>query len=370
MRTLVLNAGSSSFKASLVVDGVAVTRAELPTGDSQDALASMLAQMGVADGLDAVAHRIVHGGEAFTASVVADAEGIEALHRLTALAPLHMPPAMAMLIAAGARFPDTPQVCCFDTAFHATLPRSEVDYPVPPAWRTDWGIRRFGFHGLSVEWAARQSAVLLRRPAAELSLVVAHLGGGCSVTAVDGGRSVRTSMGYTPLEGLMMGTRSGSVDPGMLLALLRERRLDLDEMATALEHRSGLLGVSGVSGDLREVEAAADAGDPAARHALSMFVRHTAAGIAAASTALARLDGVVFTGGIGEHAGSVRSAIVGQLGVLGIGSISARETGLDRVLSTGQRRPAVLRVEAREDLVCAQHASALIDGGAVQAFSA
>ena len=367
MRTLVLNAGSSTLKASLVVDGVAVTRAELPAGDSDGALGAMLAQMSVADGVDAVAHRIVHGGEAFAASVVADAEVIDVLHGLTPLAPLHMPPAMAVLAAAVARFPGTPQVCCFDTAFHATLPRDEVDYPVPAAWRTEWGIRRFGFHGLSVEWATRQAAVLLHRPVAELSLVVAHLGGGCSVTAVDGGRSVRTSMGYTPLEGLMMGTRSGSVDPGMLLALLRERRLDLDEMTTALEHRSGLLGVSGVSGDLRDVEAAADAGDPAATHALSMFVGRTAAGIAAASTALTRLDGLVFTGGIGEHAGRVRAAIVGQLGVLGMGPVPAEETHLDRVLSEGQRGPAVLRVEAREDLVCAQHASALVDGGAVHA---
>ena len=233
---------------------------------------------------------------------------------------------------------------------------------MPPAWRTDWGIRRFGFHGLSVEWSvgrAPRSCWAVR--SADLRLVVAHLGGGCSVTAVDGGRSVRTSMGYTPLEGLMMGTRSGSIDPGILLSLLRQRRLDLEAMTASLEHGSGLLGVSGVSADLREVEAAADAGDARAAFALRMFVGHGAAGIAAASTALPHLDGVVFTGGIGEHAGRVRAAICDQLGVLGIAPIGDEENRLDRVLSAAQASPAVLRVEAREDLVCAQHATALIE---------
>ena len=189
---------------------------------------------------------------AFTAPVVADADVLEALHGLVALAPLHMPPALAVLDAARARFPDAPHVCCFDTAFHATLPEAEVALPGARGWSTDWGIRRYGFHGLSVEWSVRPGGGAARAGRwRSCGLVVAHLGGGCSVTAVDGGRSVRTSMGYTPLEGLMMTTRSGSIDPGMLLGLLRDGRLD-GRRAVRLRSSigSGLLGVSGVSADL------------------------------------------------------------------------------------------------------------------------
>jgi acetate kinase len=360
MRTLVLNAGSRTLKASLVIDGIAASRAELPASDGEHALEAIVGHLGDDGRVDAVAHRIVHGGEAFTAAVVADQAVLEVLRGLAALAPLHMPPAISMLAAAMAWLPDTPQVGCFDTAFHATLPDSEVEYPLPSTWRTEWGIRRYGFHGLSVEWAVNRAAELLHRPLDDLQLVVAHLGGGCSVTAVDGGRSVRTSMGYTPLEGLMMGTRSGSIDPGILLTVLRQGRSDVDTLTAALEHESGLLGVSGKSGDMREVEAAADRGDARALLALRMFVAHAAAGIAAASTALARIDGVIFTGGIGEHAARVRAAIVGQLGVLGIASITADEVGIDQVLSSGG--PAIIRIEAREDLVCARQAMALIGG--------
>lgn len=360
MRVLVLNAGSRTTKASLVSDGVTLGRSDAPTLDDPRALEGLLADLGQDLRPDAVAHRFVHGGTRFTAPVLADQGVVDALDDLVALAPLHQPPALHALAAARTRFPDVPHVCCFDTAFHATLPEAEWRYPVPWAWATDWGVRRFGFHGLSVAWSVRRARELLGRDADGLCLVVAHLGGGCSVTAVEGGRSVRTSMGYTPLEGLMMTTRSGSIDPGLLPRLVAQGRLSVGEASDALEHRSGLLGVSGVSADLREVQAAAQGGDRRAVLAIEMFVGHASAGIAAAAAALPRLDAVAFTGGIGEHAGAVRAAIVDRLAVLGVASVPAGPSSGDLVLGDPGQGPSVLRVEAREDLVMAAEAERLI----------
>jgi acetate kinase len=258
--------------------------------------------------------------------------------------------------------PRTPAVACFDTAFHATLPPEAATYAVPRAWRERWGARRYGFHGLSVEWSVGRAAAMLGRPVGELGLVVAHLGGGCSVTAVEGGRSVRTSMGYTPLEGLMMGTRSGSIDPGLMLRLLADGRLSVAAMSDALEHGSGLLGASGISGDLRDVEAAAGRGDDRARMAIEMFVGRTAGALAWAASALRRLDGVVFTGGIGEHGATVRAAIARRLTVLGVPAVPEADDGTDAILAREPGRPTVLRIEAREDLVMAAAAKRLISG--------
>jgi acetate kinase len=360
MRVLFLNAGSQTVKASLIEDGLTIAREVADTPDPVGGLEVLLERFPSGPPPDAVAHRQVHGGERFIAPVIADEAVVRDLRGLVPLAPLHMPPALRILDAARARFPELPHVCCFDTAFHATLPDAEWRYPVPAAWWTEWGIRRYGFHGLSVDWSVGRVAELLGKPADGLGVVVAHLGGGCSVTAVLGGRSVRTSMGYTPLEGLMMATRSGSIDPGITAALLRDGRLTLDELMRALEHESGLLGVSGVSGDLRAVEAAADAGNVQAALAIRMFVARTAAGIAAAATALTRLDAIVFTGGIGEHAGRVRAAIVAQLAVLGVAPVDPSEPGSDSVLSSATAGPCVVRVEAREDLICARQAEALL----------
>jgi len=360
MRILFLNAGSQTVKASLVEDGRSIARATAETADPAGGLDALLERFPADREPDAVAHRLVHGGQRFVAPVVADGSVIDDLEALVTLAPLHMPPALLFLGAARARFPSVPHVCCFDTAFHATLPESEARYPVPDEWWTEWGIRRYGFHGLSVEWSVGRAAGLLGRSTEELALVVAHLGGGCSVTAVEGGRSVRTSMGYTPLEGLMMATRSGSIDPGILLGVLRDGRLDVAGATSALEHRSGLLGVSGVGADLRAVEAAADGGDERAALAIGMFVSRASASIAAAAVALPRIDALVFTGGIGEHAGRVRSDIVAQLSVLGIGPIAPTDGGIDGILSTQVSGPRVLRVEAREDLVCARQAETLL----------
>src|SRR5262245_4191268 len=365
MRVLVLNAGSSSLKASVVTDGVATARANRdwtvsPEGaaDRAATLKAVVAELGALENPAAVAHRVVHGGERFVAPTVLDDAVVGDLEALAQLAPLHNVPATETIRAARAAFSNVPHVACFDTAFHATLPETEARYPVPPAWRTEWGIRRFGFHGLSVEWAVRQAGRLLDRPSAELGLVVAHLGSGCSVTAVEGGRSVWTSMGFTPLEGLMMATRSGSIDPGIVIYLLRRGAMDAEGVADALEHRPGLSGVSGVGGDLRVVLAAAAEGSPDARLAVDMFVARAAASIAAAATALGHWNALVFTGGIGERAGGTRRDIVSRLATLGVPAIGDDEDGENRVLAAGP--PAVLRIEAREDLVAAAQAERVV----------
>ena len=345
---LVLNAGSSSLKASVVEPTTAetVVRTEVRVGDDatraegwEQVLEGALSDLDVS-GVRAVGHRVVHGGERFRAPVLVDDDVLTAIDALAELAPLHNPIAAASIRAARSRLPDLPHVACFDTAFHATLPEAAWRYPVPERWWRDWGVRRYGFHGLSVAWSVRRAAELLARPASDLRLVVAHLGSGCSVSAVDGGRSVATSMGMTPLEGLMMGTRAGSIDPGILLALVRAGRLTVDELADALDHRSGLLGVAGTA-DMRAIVERARLGDADARLAIELFVGRAAAGIAAAATALPALDALVFTGGIGEHATSVRDAIVKRLAVV--------------------RVPAVLTVEAREDLVIADQTSDLTE---------
>lgn len=367
MKVLAFNAGSSTLKASLVdaASGATLARADVRVGDDatrqrgwDEMVDAALAQVDVR-AIEAVGHRVVHGGARFRAATLVDDAVLHAIDDLADLAPLHNPVAVATIHAARARIPGIPHVACFDTAFHADLPPAEYRYPVPEGWYRDWGVRRYGFHGLSVEWSVWRAAELLGRPAASLRLVVAHLGSGCSVTAVDGGRSVATSMGMTPLEGLMMGTRAGSIDPGIPLALLRDGRLTVDELADALDHESGLLAVAGTA-DMRAIVAAAAAGDERATLALEMFVRRAAAGIAAAATALPSLDTLVFTAGIGEHAAGVRAAIVGRIGVLGVAPIEHADVSEDAVLSEPGARVAVLRIEAREDLVIARQTVAAV----------
>jgi acetate kinase len=259
-------------------------------------------------------------------------------------------------------------VAVFDTAFHSTLTEEAFRYPVPEQWYREWGVRRYGFHGMSVAWSAERAAALLGRPVTELRTVVAHLGSGCSVTAVDAGRSVATSMGMTPLEGLMMGTRAGSIDPGVMLYLTRTGRLDAAQLAEQMDHESGLLGVSGATSDVRELLALEAGGDAAATLALQIFVRRAAECIASAATALPALDAIVFTGGIGENAAGVRARIVARLGAIGVGPIPEAAAAEDAVLSApgrggGPGAPAVLRIVAREDLVVAREAARLVAPG-------
>jgi acetate kinase len=375
MRVLVVNPGSSSLKVSVLeppaietlsaaeIDwGADATRASGRAASATAILDAITSDGVPASSIDAVGYRVVHGGSRFTAPTLIDDAVVEAIEELASLAPLHNRIAAETIRLVREQLPNIPHVAAFDTAFHASLPPSAYRYPVPESWFRDWGIRRFGFHGLSVTWSVERAAQLLKRPVDELSLVVAHLGSGCSVTAVDAGRSVDTSMGMTPLEGLMMGTRAGSIDPGVILAALDQDRLRPDQLADALDHRSGLLGVSGRSSDVRELLRAETEGDADARLALELFVRRAAAGIAASATALPEVDAIVFTGGIGANSGPIRARIVGRLAVLGVRQISFGNVELDARLSGPGNQPAIVRVMAREDVVIARAAASVLTG--------
>ncbi|HLB78384.1 MAG TPA: acetate/propionate family kinase [Candidatus Dormibacteraeota bacterium] len=372
MRVLVLNAGSSSLKASVLETiglqtlartevslGTDATRSEARRRSVNDVLQALRQSIDL-ESVGAVGHRVVHGGTRFRTPVRIDADVLAGVEALTEFAPLHNRVAADTIRAAQSAFPSLPQVAAFDTAFHASLPPAGFVYPVPYRWYEEWGIRRFGFHGLSVTWALERAGALLGKPSPELGVVVAHLGSGCSVTAVWRGQSVDTSMGLTPLEGLMMGTRAGSVDPGILIYVLRTGRVKREELEDQLDHQSGLVGVSGRAAGMRELEQAATGGDKRARLAIEIFIRKAAAGIAAAATALPQLDAVVFTGGIGEHSGRTRAAIVSRLAVLGVQAIGDGEVTEDAILSAAGAGPEVLRIEAREDVVIARQVEAAL----------
>lgn len=360
MRVLVLNPGSSTLKGSLVTPGAEAAPTatiDWPQDDAEvtaSATVSRILQQLPGD-VDAVGYRVVHGGAAYHAAARVDAELLTNVEQLDALAPLHNRRAAAVMRAAMEQVSGVPHVASFDTAFHADLPEEAWRYAIPADWAERWAIRRFGFHGLSVTWSVRRAAELLERPAGELRLVVAHLGAGCSVTAVDGGRSVGTSMGFTPLEGPMMATRSGSVDPGVLLHLLREG-VSPGSLAEGLSHLSGLRAISGTA-DVREVEQRAGRGDPAASLALAMFARQVSASIAGVASALRSVDALIFTGGIGEHSATIRAAIAKRLAVLSVPR-ELRAIGPDGIAAAGP--PAVLVIEAREDLVVADEVAGLL----------
>ena len=363
MRVLVLNAGSATLKAT-VVDPPDRSQRFSTTEDwdgAADAVVGAVVRatagsLAPDEPIDGVGHRVVHGGDRFTSPTLLDNETLRAIETLADLAPLHNPLAVSVIRAARDALPDVPHLAVFDTAFHASLPEAAARYPVPTSWLREAGVRRYGFHGLSVDWATRRAAELLGRRTRDLRLVVAHLGGGCSVTAVDGGRSVDTSMGMTPLEGLMMGTRAGSIDPGIVFRLLRHGRSAV-EIEEDLDRRSGLVGVAGTA-DVADLLVREARGDATAQLALEMFVRRAAAGMAAAATALPSIDAIVFTGGIGQHADAVTERIRERLHL--IGSIESSQVhGEDRIdrPATG---PAVLRIAAREDLVIAESVAAMV----------
>jgi acetate kinase len=351
LRILVVNAGSSSLKLRLLgPDDALVAEADVPAPQSrvdEEALAAWVRDVG---DVDVAGHRIVHGGSRFAAAVRVDGAVVEALHALAGLAPLHQPKSLAALAAVSRVLPDVPAVACFDTAFHATIPPAASTYAVPAAWRERWGTRRYGFHGLSHAYASRRAAELTggRR------VVTCHLGAGASLTAVRDGRSVDTTMGFTPLEGLVMATRSGSVDPGLLLWLLEREELTVAEMADALEHRSGLLALAGTA-DMREVLARRD-GD--ARLALDVYAHRLRAAIAAMAAALEGLDTLAFTGGIGERAAAVRADAAGGLGWLGVavddGRNAAATGDADAEISADGAAVRTLVIPAREDLEIAR----------------
>jgi acetate kinase len=379
-----LNAGSSSLKGTLVEAGGErvlahasadwagpVTRyvctgptgarvsEEVPWRGHAEAVERVLGDLAGAPGrsgapappLAAVGHRVVHGG-AFRASVRIAPEVRSRIAVLAELAPLHNPPGLETLAAAEAELPDVPHVAVFDTAFHAGLPPAARTYAVPEAWTRDWGIRRYGFHGLSHAYCTGRAAEMLGRPAAELRLVICHLGHGCSAAAVLHGRCVDTTMGFTPLDGLVMATRSGAVDPGILLHVQRHHGLSAKDVEEALSHESGLRGVSGISGDMREVLAGARAGDERARLAVDVYTHRVRQAVGALTASLGGIDALVFTAGVGENAAAVRAESCRGLECLGIGldPDANEQCRPDADVARPGSRVRVLVIAAREDV--------------------
>ena len=305
--------------------------------------------------ISAVGHRVVHGGTRFRASVAIDTEVKEAIRELSPLAPLHNPPALEVIDATEAALGALPQVVVFDTAYFADLPARAFLYPLPYAWYSEWGIRRFGFHGISHEYCSNRVAELdpTNPPSA---IIICHLGNGCSATAVRNGRPVATTMGFTPLEGLMMGTRAGSFDPGVLIHLLREKGRGVDELFDALNEGSGLLGVSGVSGDYREVERAAGRGFGRARLALDLYSDRVRSAIGSLAVTLGSVDALVFTGGVGENSPALRVAACDGLECLGIYLDAEKnlQTGADREIGASRSKTKVWVIHTREDLLIAR----------------
>jgi acetate kinase len=363
VQILVVNAGSSSVKLRLLGgDDELVAERELAAPQAVVDPAQLRSLLdGEMAGADAVGHRVVHGGQRFRQAVRIDELVERELRELTELAPLHQPKSLAALDAVSKALPDKPAVACFDTAFHATLRAAASTYALPASWRERWGLRRYGFHGLSHAWIARRAPELVGRPAAELRIVSCHLGAGASLCAIGDGISVDTTMGFTPLEGLVMATRSGSVDPGMLLWLLEREAVSERELAEALEHRSGLLGLAGAA-DMRAILARAQAGDRDAELALEVYLHRLLAAIGSMVTALGGLDVLVFTGGVGERAPLIRSRTAAGLAFLGV-AIDERanlDPGEDADISAGDAPVRTLAVHAREDLEIAHQVRGLL----------
>jgi acetate kinase len=315
------------------------------------------------DQVDAVGHRIVHGGTDFTGPTLIDSSVRRRLEELADLAPLHQAKSLAVLDAVSELLPDVPAVACFDTAFHADLPAAAATYALPAEWRERWPLRRYGFHGLSHAYCARRVAELVGRPIGELRIVTCHLGSGASLAAVLAGASVDTTMGFTPLEGLVMATRSGDVDPGLVLWLEEHAGITPTELARTLEQRSGLAGLAGTA-DLREVLAAEGSGDAAARLAVEVYLHRLRAAVAAMAAAMDGVDAVAFTGGVGEGAAAIRARAADGLGFLGlhVDSESNDRAVPDCLISPEGAPVALLVVEAREDLEIAAEVHRLLDG--------
>ena len=311
----------------------------------------------------AIGHRVVHGGQ-FTSSVRITPDVRTRIAELADLAPLHNPPSLETLAAAEFELPNVPQIAIFDTAFHATIPPEAYTYAVPDEWTNDWGIRRYGFHGLSHAYCAHRAAELLGRPEEGLRLVICHLGHGCSATAVHNGRSVDTTMGYTPLEGLMMATRSGSVDPGALLFVQQRHGLTPDIMEATLNRSSGLLGVSGTSSDLRIVLDAARTGDKRSRLAIGIYTHRIRQAIGSLTATLGGIDALVFTAGVGEHSAEIRASVTDGLEYLGLKlDLEANEScQLDADVATESSTGRILVIKTREDLTMLREVVGVLQG--------
>ena len=367
MRLLVVNAGSSSLKLSVLDEHDTLLGSEvLPAPGGQVDQAALKDVIAHHSPIDAVGHRIVHGGTEFTGPVLVDARVVRRLEALSDLAPLHQPKSLRGLQAVSRMLPNVPAVACFDTAFHATMPAAATTYALPVQWRRRWDLRRFGFHGLSHSYASRRGAEMSsggpRRPG-PLRTVTCHLGAGASLAAVLDGASVDTTMGFTPNEGLVMATRSGSVDPGRLLWLEDHVGMPSSELASTLEHRSGLLGLSGTA-DMRAVLEAESKADADATLAIGVYLHRLRAGIGAMVAALGGLDVLVFTGGVGERSAPVRWRAAEGLGHLGVAldeDVNATAQPDQELTATGAPVRSFV-VEAREDLEIARGVRQVLGG--------
>jgi acetate kinase len=368
-RVLVLNCGSSSVKYRLFDGDRTLARglierigeASSPVPDHDAALRTVMGNVDT-NGLVAVGHRVVHGGGRFSAPTLIDDTVVTAVEQLVPLAPLHNPANLAGIRVARKLLPDVPQVAVFDTAFHHTLPPAAAAYAIDAALAARHDIHRYGFHGTSHAYVSRRTAALLGRPEGDLNVITLHLGNGASACAVEGGRSVATSMGLSPLEGLVMGTRSGDIDPTVVFHLHRHAGLELDQIDDLLNHRSGLLGLCGAN-DMREVLSRRSAGDPAATLAFDVYCRRIRGYVGAYYALLGRVDAVTFTAGVGENVGEVRGAALAGLERLGIevdaGRNAAGEHG-ERFISGDGADVAVVVVPTDEELEIASQTRAVV----------
>ncbi|MGB7060304.1 MAG: acetate kinase [Geitlerinemataceae cyanobacterium] len=391
MKILVLNAGSSTQKSCLYdipgatlpksppeplwegtidwgrsTDGAELTinangcqhQTTLTTDSRSQALAQLLDTLTQGDNpvlthlgeIDIVGHRVVHGGTEYNQSTPISPEVKAAIARLIPLAPAHNPAHLEGIEAIERALGNVPQLAVFDTAFHSQIPAAAAAYPIPYEW-FEQGIRRYGFHGISHQYCARRAAEIVNRPLETLKLISAHLGNGASLAAVENGISIDTTMGFTPLEGLMMGTRSGSIDPAIGIYLMREQGFTVDRLDRMLNRESGLKGIFGASGDLRAVLAAMETGDERARLAFEMYIHRLRTGIGAMAASLGGVDGLVFTAGVGERSAAVREAVCAGLGFLGV-SLDEEKNEASPVnadIATAQSRVRVLVVHTQED---------------------
>ena len=396
MKVLVINCGSSSVKYQLIdtsgehvlgkgtierigfedsvfthagADGLKSSKT-LPINDHGAAMkhvldaliASETAVIGGLSEIGAVGHRFVHGGRQFSESVIADSTVLEDIKSILDLAPLHNPANLLGIEACSAEMPDTPQVVVFDTAFHSHVPPKSHMYALPYEYYEKYGIRRYGFHGTSHYYVSNRAAEIIGKPLEELKIITCHLGNGCSIDAVQGGHAIETSMGFTPLEGLMMGTRTGDIDSAVPLFIMKKEGLSPDEMDTVMNKKSGLLGITGISSDMREVEKAAQSGNDRAVLALDMYCYRIKKYIAAYTGILGGCDALVFTAGVGEHSAFVRSTSCEGLAFLGIRideEKNARATGGETVISEDDSPVQVLVIPTNEEIVIAREAERL-----------
>ena len=399
MKVLVINAGSSSLKYQLIdmdtvtvlakglcerigIDGSNLQHKNLVKGISEkvespmnshadgiklviDALTD--AEYGVISSMSeigAVGHRVVHGGEYFADSFIIDGKVKEALEMCTPLAPLHNPPNITGIEACEKLMPGVPQVAVFDTAFHQTVPQKAYMYALPYELYEKYKIRKYGFHGTSHKYVAQEAAKMLGKPASELKIITCHLGNGSSISAVDGGKCVDTSMGFTPLDGVVMGTRTGSMDPAVVTFLMENENLDVKGVDALMNKKSGVLGVSGISSDLRDLSAAADKGDERAKLALDMFTYTVKKRIGAGSAAMGGVDVVVFTAGVGENDSATRAAVVEGLEYMGIKidpeKNKVRGEACD--ISATDARVKTLVIPTNEELMIALDTARLVEG--------